>query len=250
MGIKVKPKKKIGCLGIVGIIIGALIVIGIIIAIFSGGKGDGTADINTATASDNTQNAANTSTPAKETKSGIEFANIVLQSQLGYTNVIGEAINNDSKAHSFTLKVSFYDKDKKLLGTAVGAVNELNGGETKVFNAMATEDYTKADSYKVQVDTLVSSTNNKKSPIEFSNVVAKSQAGFSTVDGEAKNTDSTDHSFTLVIAFYDSNKKLIGTATGAVNDLAAGDTKTFTAMASGDYSKAASYKVQVDTLVK
>lgn len=247
--IQMKPKKKIGCLGIVGIIIGVIVVIGIIIGISTGGKDGNTANNSSAKVSDN-KNETNTTNVAKDTKSKIEFTNVVLQSQMGLTTVNGEAVNNDSNAHSFTLKVSFYDKDKKLLGSAVGAVNDLNGGETKIFSAMATEDYSKSASYKVQVDTMVSSKNNKKSPIEFSNVVSKAQSGFTTVDGEAKNTDTTDHSFTVVVGFYDNSGKLIGTATGAVNDLAAGDTKTFSAMSTGDYSKAANYKVQVDTMVK
>lgn len=233
---QVKPKKKIGCLGIAGIVIGAIIIIGIIAAITGGGKGGGTT-----TKNPETKNA---------TKPDIEFSNVVLQSQMGITSVIGEAVNNDSQARSFTLKVSFYDKDKKLLGSAVGAINDLNGGETKIFSAMATEDYTNADSYKVQVDTMVSSSPNKKSPIEFSNIVSKTQVGTTMVDGESKNTDTKPHSFTIVVGFYDKAKKLIGTATGAVNDLAAGDTKTFSAIATGDYSKADSYKVQVDTLIE
>ncbi len=242
-------KKRMGCFGVVGIIIAIIIVIGIIIAIFSNGNKDGTPPSANTQVVTNTTNTAATNNNATN-KAQIEFTNVVSQSQLGITTVYGEAVNNDSKAHSFTLKVSFYDKDKKLLGSAVGAVNDLNGGETKIFSAIATGDYSAADSYKVQVDTLVSTNNNQKSPIEFSNTVSKSQMGITTIDGEAKNTDTKEHSFTLVIGFYDKNSKLIGTATGAVNDLAAGDTKTFTAISTGDYSKAASYKVQVDTLVK
>ncbi len=254
---QMKPRKKIGCLGVIGIIVGAILVLVIIIAISTSGKDGNTANNSSAKVSDNqnatnttTNTSINTTTTPKEAKPKIEFTNVVLQSQMGFTNVFGEAVNNGSDAHSFTLKVSFYDKDKKLLGSAVGAVNDLNSGETKLFSAMATEDYSKSASYKVQVDTIVSSGNNKKSPIEFSNVVSKSQAGFTTIDGEAKNIDTTDHSFTVVVGFYDKNKKLIGTATGAVNDLAAGDTKTFSAMSTGDYSKAANYKVQVNTMVK
>lgn len=245
---QMKPKKKMGCLGIVGIIVGAIIVIGIIIAIASGGKGGSTDNIpNTVGA--NTQNPTTSPDTTKNTKPEIEFKNVLLQSQVGITNVIGEAINNDNQARTFTLKVSFYDKDKKLLGSAIGAVNELNGGEKKIFNAIATGDYSKSDSYKVEVDTMVSSSPNKKSPIEFSNTIIKSQVGITTVDGEAKNTDTSKHSFTLLVAFYDKDKKLIGTATGAINDIAAGGTKTFSAIATGDYSKADSHTVQVDTLV-
>lgn len=244
---RTKPKRKIGCLGTAGIVIGAIVILGIIISVAGGGKG-GTAKNNTNNAANST-NTANNAKATTNTKPQVEFKNVLLQSQMGITTVIGEALNNDNQAHSFTMKVSFYDKSKKLLGTAVGAVNDVNGGETKIFSAMATGDYSKADSYKVDVDTMVSTTANKKSPIEFSNTVVKSQMGTTTVDGEAKNTDTKQHSFTLVVAFYDSNKKLIGTATGAMNDLPAGATKTFTAMATGDYSKADSYIVQVDTLI-
>ncbi len=192
------------------------------------------------------------SSTAKETnpKSKIDFTNVSLKSNFGLTTVIGEANNKDSEAHSFTLKVSFYDKDKKLLGTAVGAVNDLNGGESKIFTAMATEDFSKADSHKVQVDTMVSSIKNKAVPVEFSNIVIKNNMGFTTVEGEAKNTDTAAHSFTIVVGLYDSSKKLIGTATGAINDIAAGDTMTFTAMGTEEIKGVKSHKVQVDTMVK
>ena len=183
-------------------------------------------------------------------KSKIEFTNVALKQSLGFTTVIGEANNKDSKAHSFTLKVSFYNKDKKLLGTAAGAVNDLNSGESKIFTAMATEDFSKADSHKVQVDTMVASTKNKEVPIEFSNIVIKDNLGLTTVEGECKNSDSSAHSFTIVVGLYDSSKKLIGTASGAINDIAAGDTMTFTAIGTEVINGAKSHKVQVDTLVK
>lgn len=249
MGDQGNPKKKIGCLGVIGIIVGIIILISIIFALSGNGKDKSNIIDNNTTEKNTNQTTTKAQETEKENKPKIEFSNIVMQNQVGLTTVIGEAKNNDSKAHSFTLKVSFYDKDNKLLGTAVGAMNDLNGGETKVFSAMATEDYSNASSYKVQVDTIVSSTSNKKTPIEFSNIVIKSQFDTTTVDGEAKNIDTKDHSFTVVVAFYDKNKKLIGSASGAVNDLAAGDTKTFSAMSIGDYSNADSYKVQVDTLI-
>ncbi|HHV66016.1 MAG TPA: hypothetical protein GXX46_13290 [Peptococcaceae bacterium] len=180
----------------------------------------------------------------------IEFRNVVAKTSYGITTVIGEAVNNDDKAHSFTIKVSFYGKDKKLLGTAAGAVNDLNGGEMKIFTAVGSEDYSKADSYRVQVDTIVASRKNVEIPIEFTNITVKSEFGTTTVEGEAKNNDDKGHSFTLVIGFYDKDKKLLGIAVGAVNDIAEGETKTFTAMSPEDYSKVDSYIVQVDTLVE
>lgn len=192
---------------------------------------------------------ATETTKQKETKPQIEFKNVIFGHSLGVTTVNGEAINNDAKAHSFTLKVSFYDKDDKLLGTAVGAVNDLNGGDMKIFSALASNDFSNAEKYKVQVDTMVSTENNKEIPIEFSNTIMNTNTGITTVEGEAKNKDNKPHSFTIVVGFYDENGKLLGTASGAVNDLNAGDTKTYSAIASGDYSNAKSVKVQVDTMV-
>ncbi|NLA43534.1 VanZ family protein [Candidatus Saccharibacteria bacterium] len=199
-------------------------------------------------ASQNEQTTKPDST-AKENKPVIEFKNVVFSNNLGVTTVNGEAINNDTKAHSFTLKVSFYDENDKLLGTAVGAVNDLNGGDMKIFSAMGTGDFSNAAKYKVQVDTMVSTESNKEIPIEFSNTIMNTNMGVTIVEGEAKNTDNKSHSFTIVVGFYDENGKLLGTAVGAVNDLSAGDTKTYSAMASGDFSNAKSVKVQVDTIV-
>ncbi|MDU5080288.1 FxLYD domain-containing protein [uncultured Tissierella sp.] len=189
-------------------------------------------------------------TDSPKSSNSIEFENIVLKTDMGMTTVIGEAINNDSKAHSFTFKISFYDEGDKLLGSAVGAINNLNGGEMRIFNAIATEDYSQASSYKAQVDAMVSTTDNQPNIIEFSNTIVKSDMGFTTIEGEAKNLDNKDHSFTIVIGFYDKDKNLLGSAVGTMNDLTAGDTKVFSAMATEDYSQADSYIVQVDTIVE
>lgn len=198
-----------------------------------------------------TEATASASAATSENTSGdIAFTNILSTTNAGLTLVYGEAANSGSKAASFTLKISFYDKDKKLLGTAVGAVNDLNGGETTIFSAMASEDYSKADSYKVQVDTLVASGENKAKVIEFSNTVAKKAASLTTIEGEAKNTDTAAHSFTISVGAYDSANKLIGVSVGAVNDLAAGETKTFSTMSSEDLSSAETYKVFVTTIVQ
>lgn len=87
--------------------------------------------------------------------------------------------------------------------------------------------------------------------IQFSNTKSQQDSfGYTNVIGIAKNTDSVTHSFTIVVSFFDASGNLLGTASGAMNDLAAGDSKTFTCIATADYSKAASYKVQVDTLVQ
>lgn len=40
-----------------------------------------------------------------------------------------------------------------------------------------------------------------------------------TVYGEVKNNVSKEHSFTLKIIFYDDARKIVGTASGAMNNL-------------------------------
>ena len=220
-----------------------VLALSLILVLFSG---CGTADDN---GSGSKTGAASTASEGK-TGDDITFNNVIVSTTSGITTVYGEVSNTTSKARSFTLKVSFYDKDSKLLGAAVGAVNNINGGATKIFSAIASGDYSGAANYKVQVDTTVKTENNKPEVVEFSNTVANKAANMTTISGEAKNIDTATHSFTLDVGAYDSAGKLIGVATGAVNDLAAGDTKTFSAIAAGDLSAAATYKVFVSTLVK
>jgi len=216
-----------------------------------GGNGGSTTGTTAVATGSSKEIAKPVSTTPEVKKDDISFSNILVTSNSGTTTVNGEAKSNDGKKHSFTLKVSFYDKTKKLLGTAMGSVNELQPADTKIFTAMATEDFSKSASYKVEVDTMVeSSAAAKVSAITFSNLVAKGNSGTTIVDGEVKNADTKEHTFTIVIGFYDKNSKLIGTAAGSMNNLGAGATKTYTAMSVGNFSGAAKTKVQVDSLVQ
>jgi hypothetical protein len=74
-------------------------------------------------------------------------------------------------------------------------------------------------------------------------------SGLYKVDGEVKNNDSSEHSATLKATFYDADGKIMGTASGAVNNIAAGDTKTFTLIGTDKVSGYKTMKVQVDTLL-
>lgn len=69
------------------------------------------------------------------------------------------------------------------------------------------------------------------------------------VVGEVTNNDSGQHSATLKATFYDANGKILGTASGAVNDVAPGETKTFTLITSDNVTGYKDMKVQVDTLL-
>jgi hypothetical protein len=73
----------------------------------------------------------------------------------GIFEVVGEIANNDSIKHSATLKATFYAKDGSIMGTALGAVNDVEPSQTKTFNLMTTDSVTGYSEFKVQIDTLL-----------------------------------------------------------------------------------------------
>lgn len=88
-------------------------------------------------------------------------------------------------------------------------------------------------------------------PITFSNVIVKGDGiGDTVVNGIATNNSSQTQSCLVVVSFFDANGHLLGTATGAVNSLAGGQQQTWEAIATSDYTAAASYKVEVQDLVQ
>jgi hypothetical protein len=68
------------------------------------------------------------------------------------------------------------------------------------------------------------------------------------VQGEATNNDTVEHTASLKATFYDESGKIVGTADGVVNQLAPGDTKTFTVMSTNAVRQYARLKVQVDAV--
>jgi hypothetical protein len=73
----------------------------------------------------------------------------------GLTTVIGEVTNNSTRQYSATLMATFYTKEGKILGTASGAINGVEAGQTKTFQLVSTDDLENAANYKVAVDTLL-----------------------------------------------------------------------------------------------
>lgn len=73
--------------------------------------------------------------------------------------------------------------------------------------------------------------------------------GIREVVGEVKNNDSISRIATLKATFYDSNGKILGTAVGAVSDIAPGETKTFNLITIDNINGYKEMKVQVDTLL-
>jgi hypothetical protein len=74
-------------------------------------------------------------------------------------------------------------------------------------------------------------------------------SGYGTeVQGEATNNDTVEHTALLKATFYDESGTIVGTADGVVNQLAPGDTKTFTLMSANAVRQYARLKVQVDAV--
>lgn len=109
---------------------------------------------NTDTGSKASAETSNTKTEPK--KEVLTLSNsTVKDSGFGSMEVIGEAKNNDTSKHSATIKATFYDKDGKILGTAAGALNDVEPGLTKTFNLFTTDAVKGYATFKVEVDTLI-----------------------------------------------------------------------------------------------
>lgn len=110
-----------------------------------------------------------------------------------------------------------------------------------------------SNSDKTNSDTKTTDTKKSepaKEKLTIKNSVASDKNyGMIQVDGEVTNNDSTEHSATLKATFYDADSKILGTASGAVNDLALGETKTFSLMSTDKIDGYKDMKVQVDTLL-
>ena len=120
-------------------------------------------------------------------------------------------------------------------------------------NKSNTENVTNSNSDKTSASNSSSSSSStetakEKMTIKNSTVTDKVY-GMNQVDGEITNNDSGKHSATLKATFYAADGKIMGTATGAVNDVAPGETKTFSLMTTDSISGYATMKVQVDTLL-
>jgi hypothetical protein len=86
---------------------------------------------------------------------------------------------------------------------------------------------------------------NKNTSISFSNIRVTSSSKTTTVNGKIKSTNGIKHSFIIQVSFYSKSKKLLGIATGSISKLQPKSKEIFTVIGTGDYSKSASYEVDV-----
>lgn len=93
------------------------------------------------------------------------------------------------------------------------------------------------------------STQPQKEKLTIKNSKYQEANGLKEVVGEVTNNDSSKHSATLKATFYDASGKIMGTASGVVNDLTPGETKTFNLLTTDEVTGYKDLKVQVDTLL-
>jgi hypothetical protein len=138
---------------------GILILLIVIGAMASGGSKTSNTDTttNNEATNSNTDTSGSTQAPTQSSaKEKITLSNATAKDKgFGMWEVVGEATNNDSTKHSFTLKATFYDANGKILGTAVGAMNDLEPGDTKTYSLVSTDQVTGYKEMKVQIDTLI-----------------------------------------------------------------------------------------------
>jgi uncharacterized lipoprotein YehR (DUF1307 family) len=90
---------------------------------------------------------------SKEEKIVFSNTKVELNKENNFTRVFGEVSNNDSKKHTFSFTVTFYDNDNKILGTASGAMLDLEANKTKTFDSYGNGIFD-TNNYKIQIDTI------------------------------------------------------------------------------------------------
>ncbi|MCF8565031.1 FxLYD domain-containing protein [Alicyclobacillus tolerans] len=94
-----------------------------------------------------------------------------------------------------------------------------------------------------------SSGSSSNSTITLNQLTKAADGSSTIITGNAINTGSVVHSFTITASFYDANGKLIGVEVGSVEDLPPGQSTSFQTLPTGNYFGAASYKVKVQNMM-
>jgi hypothetical protein len=184
---------------------------------------------------------------------GITFGTPKVVSKGGLNTVLVPVTNTTDQVKSFTVKATFKN-GSSVAATASGAVNDLLPQQKRVVALVSTDAIPATyDSVRVDVDTMVREAKTTTGAdaarnISFGEPVVKGGA-MPTVDVEVTNGDSATHSFMVQGAFYDGDD-VVGLATGAVNDLAPGQTKTASLLVQGSTKSSDQPAMAIDTLVK
>ncbi len=162
------------------------------------------------------------------------------------------ATNNTNLVKTFTVKAT-YKTGNQITATATGAVNDLLPKSTRVVSLISTDKIPATyDSVRVDVDTLIveaPSTSGAEVAKKqtFGQPTVKTLAGSPAVDIEVTNTDTKPHSYLVQVAFLNGGK-IVGVSSGAVNDIASGQTKTVSLIGTGTTAGATSVPA-IDTVI-
>lgn len=126
---------------------------------------------------------------------------------------------------------------------AIGVIASAAGGNSSNTETVPNSN---SDTTGTQAST---PAETQKEKLTIKNSTFSESSGFKQVVGEVTNNDTSVRSATLKATFYDASGKILGTASGAVNEVAPGETKTFTLITSDNVSGYKDMKVQVDTLI-
>lgn len=189
--------------------------------------------------------------PPADPNRDISFGEPVIFDNSGFQTVAALVTNTTTQVKSFTAKATFKSGDQ-ILATAVGAVNDLLSGQTRAVSMLTTDVIPDSyDSVRLDVDTMIREVDATASADAAMKIVFGSPAisggDFPMVNVEVTNNDSAQHSMT-VQAVFTQGGQLVGVATGAVNELAPGQTKTATLMGQGQL--VGDVTVAVETLVQ
>ena len=197
-----------------------------------------------------TRTQAPTAQPAAET---VKFGKPLTINMGGLSQVFVPVTNTGATVKSFTVKATYKNGDQ-IAATASGAVNDLLPGQTRAVALVSTDPLRqKTGTVRIDVDTMISDEATTASAevakkMKFGPPKASSTAGLSQVEVEVTNGDDKQHSMG-VQAIFMKGDTLVGVATGAVNDVGPGQTKTASLIMEGT-AQGAEPKVQVDTIVQ
>ena len=88
----------------------------------------------------------------RKIKEFAEWSNITIKTNSGYTKAYGEVKNIDTINHSFSLVITYFDSDGKIMGTGMDFVSDLQPGQLKTFEAGSLEDFSQFKTYKIQIN--------------------------------------------------------------------------------------------------
>ena len=189
----------------------------------------------------------------EEGDQGIVFGDPVIFEEAGLTTAGVMVENVSDQVRTFTVQATFR-AGESIAATAIGSVNDLAPGERRAVTLLVDETpIPEYDNVRVQVDTMLdqgSSTESSEiaSQLAFGEPRVTTDFGLTTVTVEL--TNNSDAAITLTVgSTFLTGDTLIGVGTGAVNDLAPGETQTAQLLVTGSTENASETLIYADTIL-